>query len=238
MARRQWAFLRHIPRLLSGATLAFCVLLGGPLSAQGGDDTSLRENWQVSPRFEELKPRTIAVLPMDSLSLEPDVETALYAAVYDRLAGKGYSRVADRHVRKIIADFGIETPGQLAGVSRPKLCGALGADALLSGAVEQSAAIHAGVYDAVTVSCSLRLVHCGSGVTLWQAEQWRTAHRQWQIDPLNLAINVLAHEKASREERVTWLVQEMLKTLPDGPISLVNDDLFNRAIEIKGPSKP
>lgn len=200
-----------------------------PLKAKADDDTSLKENWSVSPQYEALKPKTIAVLPMDNLSLESEVEKALYQAVYERLTQKGYSKIAIAHVQKTMKKFGIDTPGQLAGISLKKLCSALGAEALLGGQVEQSAAIHGGVYDAVTVSCSLRLMHCDSGKTIWQAEQWRTAHRQWQIDPVNMLINVLAHEKSSREDRVAWIVQEMFKTLPPGPLEVHQDNLFDQA---------
>jgi hypothetical protein len=100
------------------------------------------------------------------------------------------------------------------------------------GRIEQSGAIHTGVYDAVVVSCSLRLMHCSSGKTLWQTEQWRAAHRQWQLDPINLFINVAAHEKGSREKRVAWLVHEMLKTLPQGHVNVEVGDLLNQAQEI------
>lgn len=197
------------------------------------DDLSLRESWSKSPQYETLKPRTIAVLPMDNLSLEPDVEKALYQAVYDRLSQKGYSKISVAHVQQIMKKLGVDTPGQLAGISLKKLCNDLGAEALLNGQIEQSAAIHSGVYDAVTVSCSLRLTHCESGNTIWQAEQWRTAHRQWQIDPVNLFINILAHETSSREDRVNWLVQEMFKTLPPGPLEVSQDNLLDQAQPIQ-----
>lgn len=210
-------------------SIAAAVIIGCPLLAWAEDDTAVKENWTISPQFEALKPRTIAVLPMDNLSLEPEVEKSLYQAVYARLSQKGYSKIATTHVQKIMKTFGIDTPGQLAGISLKKLCTALGAEALLSGQVEQSAAIHGGVYDAVTVSCSLRLTHCDSGKTIWQAEQWRTAHRQWQIDPVNMLINVLAHEKSSRESRLAWLVQEMFKTLPVGQLEVHEENLFEKA---------
>jgi hypothetical protein len=130
----------------------------------------------------------------------------LYEEVYERLRGKGYMRIAAERVDRVMKELGIQTPGQLAGISLTRLGKELKCDAVLMGRIEQSGSIHTGAYDAVVVSCSLRLVHCLTGRTLWQTEQWRTAHRQWQIDPINLFINVAAHEKASREKRVAWLV--------------------------------
>ena len=101
------------------------------------------------------------------------------------------------------------------------------------GKLDQSASIHNGPYDAVVVSCSLKLLHCATGEVLWQTEQWRTAHRQWAIDPINLFINFLSHENASREERIAYLVYEMLKTLPKGALKVETGDLLRRAKEIR-----
>jgi hypothetical protein len=98
--------------------------------------------------------------------------------------------------------------------------------------VDQSASIHEGVYDAIVVSCSLRLTDCKTGIVLWRSEQWRTAHRQWQIDPFNALLNLAAHAGADRSARIAWLVQEMLKTLPQGEVQIEYDNLLDQAMEI------
>ena len=193
---------------------------------------SEKEAWSVHPDFKILTPGTIAVLPMDNFSLEPNVEKALYKEVYDRLQAKGYMKVSVNKVQSVMNRLGIQTPGQIAGISPSRLGRELNCDAVLMGKVEQSASIHNGPYDAVVVSCSLKLLHCPSGTVLWQTEQWRTAHRQWAIDPINLFINFLSHENASREERVAFLAHEMLKTLPQGTIEVKTGDLLQRATEI------
>ncbi|MFZ5906415.1 MAG: GNA1162 family protein [Nitrospirota bacterium] len=198
----------------------------------GSSTLSEKEIWDIHPDYENLKPQTIAVLPMDNFSLEPKVEKVLYQEVYSRLNEKGYMKISVDHVRSVMHKFGISTPGQLAGIEMKKLCNELKCDAVISGQIEQSGTIHAGVYDAVVVSCSLRLTLCSSGQTIWQTEQWRTAHRQWQLDPINLFINVMAHENTSRADRVAWLVSEMLKTLPKGPIAVEYGDLLMKAKEI------
>lgn len=195
------------------------------LGAQKAD----REQWQVHPRFETLKPRVVAVLPMDNVSLEPDLETHLKNEVYKRLTAKGYSKIKKDRVAEVMQALGIKFAGQLAGISLQKLGQRIPCDAILTGQIDQSASIHSGVYDAIVVSCSLRLVDCKSGEVLWQTEQWRTAHRQWQLDPINMLLNFMAHENASREERVAYLVQEMLHTLPQGHIRVEYGDLLNKA---------
>jgi hypothetical protein len=187
------------------------------------------EEWQVHKDFERLRPITIAVLPMDNLSLEPGVEEALYKAVYERLASKGYAKISAEHVSTVMKRLGVTIPGLLAGFSPRRLGEELHADALLFGQIEQSARVNTIAYDAIVVSCSLRLVHVATGETLWQAQQWRTAHRQWQLDPVNALLNTMLHANASREDRVAYLVQEMLKTLPAGPVAIGDDNLLEKA---------
>ena len=104
---------------------------------------------------------------------------------------------------------------------------------MLLGQVDQSAAIHQVTFDAVVVSCSLKLIDCKSGELLWRGEQWRTAHRQWQVDPFNAIINVMAHSSSSRADRTAWLVQEIMKTLPAGKVTVETDNLLQKAEEIK-----
>ena len=191
------------------------------------------EDFQVHKDFDRMRPTTIAVMPMDNMSLEPGVEEALYKAVYARLAAKGYSKISVDHVTGVMTKLGVTVPGLLAGFSAKRLGEELHADALLFGQVEQSARINKAVYDAIVVSCSLRLVDAKTGAILWHAEQWRTAHRQWQLDPVNALLNAMAHGNASREERVNYLAQEMLKTLPKGPVEIGGDNLFEKATIVK-----
>lgn len=207
------------------------VLRGGNAGIAGAD-TSDKELYTVDPEFASFNVKNIAVLPMDNFSLEPGVEKTLYNEIYDRLTAKGYRIISVEHVRSVMDKLGIKTPGQLAGLSLARLGRELNSDAVYMGQIEQSAAIHAGIYDAVVVSVSLRLIHCATGKTLWQTEQWRAAQRQWQLDPVNLFINAVAHEKASREQRIAWLASEMLKTLPKGPVEVEIGDLLNSASQI------
>lgn len=208
------------------------LLLIGLTSTTAGDDSSHGE-YNVHPLYKKLRPSTIAVLPMDNLSLEPTLESHLYNEVYQRLISKGYIRISVDVVRRKMGAMGIQTPGQLVGISPQRLKKELNCDAVLIGHIDQSGAVHAGLYDAVVVSCSLGLMDCVTGEILWRCEQWRTAHRQWSLDPLNALINTMAHEDASRKDRISWLVQEMLKTLPAGPVRVVGDDLLNQAVDIE-----
>jgi hypothetical protein len=191
------------------------------------------ESWEVAADYEKYKPKIIAVLPMDNLSFEEGVEVALYQKVYQQLTSRGYAKVSVDHVSSVMKKLGVTVPGLLAGFSSTQLGNELHADGLLLGQIEQAASVHQAVYDAVVVSCSLRLIDSRTGKTLWHAEQWRTAHRQWSLDPFNMLLNMVGHANASREDRVAYLVQEMLKTLPKGQIEIDTGDLLNRASVIK-----
>ena len=187
----------------------------------------------IHPMYEKHKPKVIAVLPMDNISLEQDTEVFLYDEVYNNVQSKGYVRISTAAVMEKMRKFGIQTPGQIAAISPQTLGKELNCDAILIGQIEQSGSIHTGLYDAAVVSCSLALRSCATGEVLWHCAQWRAAHRQWQLDPINALINFAYHQKASRKDRVAWLVQEMLKTLPRGPVNVVKDDFLNKATEIK-----
>jgi hypothetical protein len=156
----------------------------------------------------------------------------LQNAVYSRLQAKGYRRIDAAAVAAAMTRLGVQTPEMLSGISYARLGAELRADAILQGEVNQSGTQHGGVYDSVVVSCSLRMTDCKTGLALWSADQWRTAHRQWQVDPFNFIINMASHEGASRDARIAWLAQEMLRTLPAGPVRIEVGDLLSRATPI------
>lgn len=194
---------------------------------------SEKESWWIHPEFSQMRPAVIGVMPVENLTLEIGVEEFLFETVYSRLSEKGYRKISVDRTRQVMKYFGIQVPGQLAGISNQKLQEQLNCDAILLGRIDQSSAIHAGVYDAVVVSLSFMLRDLQSGQVIWQTEQWRTAHRQWQLDPVNMLLNFAAHESSSREQRIQWLVQEMLKTLPAGPVNIERGILLKQAQEIR-----
>ena len=91
----------------------------------------------MHPQFAAHQPKVIAVLPMDNFSLEPELETFLYDSVYEQLQTKGYRRIAVDKVKTVMDDLGIQTAGQLQGISLQRLSEALNADAVFKGQVDQ-----------------------------------------------------------------------------------------------------
>ena len=217
---------------------AYCPILCLALMVMGlgtgiGKSLQTNEFYEQIDNYDQYTPSAIAVLPMDNLSLDTNLEATLYKNVYERLQSKGYRKVATSKVLKVMADLGIQTPGQLQGINLKRLSTLLNADALLYGQIDQSANIDKTVYNALVVSISLKLVHCHTGKTLWRCEQWRTAHRQWAIDPINILFNSMEHTTASREDRIKWLVQEVMKSLPFGNIKVEIGNLLDQAKQIQ-----
>lgn len=219
----------HTAPFLLFICLVFLVESNAGLTKEKQD----QEFWTVHPLFKQYTPEVIAVLPMDNFSLELGLEKILYSSVYDRLQSKGYRRIAVEKVQQTMHQLGIQTPGQLQGISLKRLGNILNSQAVLLGQIDQSGHLNQAGYDAIVVSCSLKLIHCDSGTVLWKSEQWRTAHRQWAIDPINILLNSAIHSSASRDDRIEWLVQEMMKTLPDGSIKVDFGNLLEQAVEIE-----
>jgi hypothetical protein len=230
MGRRRRSYCRAITpsTVLLGLVLT-CVRPGG----QSLQKSLAQEFWEVHPDFATIAPQVVAVMPMTNMTVDLEASRVLQNAVYERLQAKGYRRIDAGTVAAVMARLGIQTPEMLSGVSTRRLGTELRADAVIQGEVNQSGTQHAGVYDAVVVSCSLRLVLCKTGQVLWSADQWRTAHRQFQADPFNFIINMVSHEGASRPARIEWLAQEMLRTLPPGPVRVVTGDLLAQAVEVR-----
>jgi hypothetical protein len=214
-----------IPILL--ILLTFLIFI--PFSSSFSQKKPRNDSCSIHPDFDKYKTKVIAVVPMVNMSFESDTEVYLYNEVYNLLKSKGYARISKEKVLNKMGELGIQTPGQISQISPQRLGKELSCDALLLGTVEQSDDIHAGVYDAVVVSCTLGLRDCKTGDIIWKCVQQRAAHRQWQLDPLNALINFFAHENSSRKDRISWLVHQMYKTLPEGPIKVVHDNLLERA---------
>jgi len=214
--------------------ILFSVLLTRiPLACAQSENPQAGEVCWVSPEYEKYKPNTVAVLPLDNLSLEPDLEIFFHRFVYEELKRKGYQRISDQRLKEWTRKVGIQTPGQLMGISLKRVKDDLRSDAVFFGQIDQSASIHQGFYDAFVISISLKMVHCTTGKVLWTCDQFRSAHRQWQIDPINALINLAVHGLASRENQLAWLVREMFKTIPPGPVQIETGDLLQQAQPIK-----
>ena len=178
-------------------------------------------------------PSLIAVLPMTNMSLEEGMGEVLRKAVYHRLREKGYRRMELDAVDAALREEGISDPVQLAVFSPGDLGKLLKVEGVLYGQVDQAAVQHAGVMENTVFSASLSLVDGRSGRIVWSFSEKRAADRNFAIDPLNMLLNIFITEATSKKDAFGYLAQEMLKTMPAGPVEVVvGDDLLDRAVEI------
>jgi len=223
----------------AGSLLTVCGwLMAHPSAAMPRQEPGLqkdlnKEAYFVDTDFARLRPDVVAVVPMVNMTGDQETAAELQSQVYTRLTAAGYRKIDAAVVQRVMQKLGIQTPEMLSGVSYKRLGKELNCDAVIQGQVNQSGTEQKVVLSSVVVSASLQMVHCPTGKTLWKCEQFRVAHRQFQLDPFNLLMNLVSHEQASRPERVAYLAQEMFRTLPPGPVQVnVGDDLLARATQV------
>ena len=176
---------------------------------------------------------TVAILPMDNLSVDPGVAYHFRQRLNERLRAKGYTIVNNEFINKQLYDLGVAHAGQLGLLPFEELRKITSADGFLSGVVEQSATQHAGVYNAYVYMCSVKLQN-RDGLVLWASLQNRVAKRRFAIDPINALLDIaLTEGEGDSQEAVYALADQMLLTLPEGPVRVViGDPLLQMAIEV------
>jgi hypothetical protein len=187
--------------------------------------------------FKAYNIKKIAILPISNHTFEEDVSSYMYDSIYKYLSKKGYYISSKDKVNSVLSDLGIQNANQYLEISSQKFGDMLSADAYFFGSIDQSADITNGVYDAVVVSCSLHLIHCETGEILWSADQWRVAHRSFNLDPINMLLSRVEHKNSSRKKRVEYLVYKMMEYFPQGNVHVTDGDLFESAITIESTTE-
>jgi len=181
----------------------------------------------------------IAIPPMENLTVEGDIAYHFRNRLTERLRAKGFTVVDKELLDAKLHELGVFHAGQLRLVSFERLQQLTAADAFLSGLVEQGAIQHAGVYNSYVFSCSLKLQDRNSRV-LWSSLQNRVAKRRFAIDPINIFLDIaLTEVGGNMKEAVYALADQMLTSLPNGPVEVVTgqDSLLEMAIETKAKEK-
>lgn len=177
----------------------------------------------------------IAVLPMENLTVEGDIAYHFRNRLMERLRVKGFTVIESQVLDSKLYELGLRHAGQLRLVSFEKLQELTAADAFLSGVVEQGAVQHAGVYNSYVFSCSLKLQN-RDGLVFWVSLQNRVAKRRFAIDPVNIFLDIFLTESGGNmQDAIYALADEMLLSLPDGPVKIVThgDALLDMAIETR-----
>jgi hypothetical protein len=173
-----------------------------PAFAAAADAES--EDWQVPQGVRAAAADDVAVMPMDNLSLEPGVEKALYDAVYERLAAKGYAKISVEHVERRDAEAGRHDPGPAAGhLGQAVWAKSCTPRALLSGRSSNRRASTRSPTNAIVVSC---FAQARERRLRRHALVWRSSgappSASGSSTPVNALINSVMHSNASREARV------------------------------------
>lgn len=177
---------------------------------------------------------TVAVLPMENMTVEGDVAYYLRLRLCEQLQVKGYSVVDNTLIDKKLYEHGVSHAGQLRLLSFDELTKFIPADGYLSGIVEQAAIQHGGIYNSFVYTGSLKLQD-RTGKVWWSALQDRIAKRRFALDPVNMLVDVALTEGAvDTELAISALADRMLEKLPNGPSTvLVEESLLDMAVEVK-----
>jgi len=193
---------------------------------------------QVAPDFLKqlqcVSGYTVAILPMENLSVEPDVAYYFRQRITQQLTAKGYTVVNNDNMDKRLHAIGVAHAGQLGLIPFAELRKTTSADAFLSGVVEQSATQHAGLYNGYVYMCSIKMQD-REGRVIWSSLQNRVAKRRIAIDPINALLDIALTEGGGGDSRaaIYALADQMLSSLPKGPVKVVvGDPLIDMAIEI------
>lgn len=194
------------------------------------DDTTftshlLHERLSGQPTF------SIAVFPMQNVSVDAEVAYHFRQRVNERLVDLGYSVVDGDLIDSALYGLGLTHADQLSLVTLEDLAGVTHADAFMFGLVEEASTQHAIAYNAFTYKSSLRLQH-RNGDVLWQALERKVTKRRFSADPINAFLDVVISEVESDSRKASWaLADQLLTSLPRGPVHvLVGDDLLSRAV--------
>ena len=176
---------------------------------------------------------TVAVMPMMNLAIDVGAGEILHCSVYENLKYRGYCRTSAKHVREALEKAGmpeLEAPNADPAVLREYIK----ADAFLKGAVEQHGKIKKGVYHAAVATIELQLVDAKKGDVIWKAGK-RVAKRRWSLDPVNMLWDLFRTKEDKLDDRIEFLVQQLLGGLPKGPVKLVkpDDNWLGRAKQAK-----
>jgi hypothetical protein len=149
--------------------VGFCLAVCGWYTACAGRPVEFET---LHPDYIQLAPRTIAVLPMDNMSVDLDATPLVRPIVHERLAYKGYKVISLDKVDDILKNQGVLISHDVYGFNPARLGELLGADAVLYGTITEFSTKYAVLYASVTVGLKLEMVDCRTGELLWQSEHY------------------------------------------------------------------
>ena len=175
----------------------------------------------------------IAILPMQNMSMYPNLPYYFRQHISDLLAMKGYSVIDSRILDKALMELGVQKADHLRLLNFEELAKLTSADAILSGIIETANIQDAAIYSGYAFTASLKL-QVRSGDVIWYSLSQRVAKRKLAFDPFNIIFNMVANQESEKHiKAIKAVAQNLLEDLPKGPNEVVIDDLLGQAIELK-----
>lgn len=121
----------------------------------------------LNPEFQQLRPRTLAVLPFDNMSTDLDATPLVRPIIAERLSALGYQIKPLDEVDQILQDNGVLISHDVYAFTPEELGGMLGVDAVVFGTVTDFTTKYVVLYASVSVGLKLDLTDCRTGSVLW-----------------------------------------------------------------------
>ncbi len=189
-------------------------------------DEVFKKNIKTSGIFK------IAILPIQNMSMYPNIAYYFRQHLGDLLAMKGYSVISTKNLDKTLMEVGIQKADHIRLLSFDKLASMTSADAIMSGIIETATVQDAALYSGYAFTASLKL-QLRNGDVIWFNLSQRVAKRSLALDPFNIIFNSLANKESDKHiKAIKAVAQQLIEELPQGPNEVVIDDLLGQAIEL------
>ena len=226
-----------IELLLFSMLMLFCVpALSQNSQAENVPDTNaqifLDQDFKVD--LNNRSQFTIAIMPMQNMSVDSEVAYHFRQRVAERLQASGYNLANMAKVDKSLYDLGVQNADQIRLLSFQQVTEQVKADAYIFGIIEQAKQQHAIAYNSYVYTSSLKMQD-KTGKLLWSALQERVAKRRFALDPINAILDIfLVKSGGDKRDAIYALADKLLENLPQGPVEVTfTDPLFDQAEEVE-----
>ncbi len=135
----------------------------------------------------------VAVAPMENKSNDLDASEIIRKAFVDQIAQQGWNVMpTDESDRLLREGLGISYGGQLGATTPADVCGAVGADGVFYGDVQEWIKTTAGVYNSIAVAASFRLYR-KDGSLAWEGKDRQTRQSVPQGGGRDIGAQIIGH---------------------------------------------
>jgi hypothetical protein len=121
----------------------------------------------VHPKYQEMKPKVLVVLPPDNTTSNDEVEKVAYPILYEKFSNRGYYCIAPELVRSVFNANRMENAGKINELPPQKMHEVFNADAVLKVRITEWSTKYIIISSEVTITVELEMVDAKSGEKLW-----------------------------------------------------------------------